>query len=253
MARALILFFSFLTCLHAEIIETAQMADILPYVDETTWILFDIDDTLLESEIQAGRSKWFDHQFAQCFSQGMDRKQAIESIDAEFFKLVEIYPIRTPEPDIPFILERVKETGGAVLGLTARGPHLNAATLYQLGRLKIDLSTHAPTIPLSEFASACHYERGILFSIDQKKGPALHCLLEKSGSLPQKIVFIDDKKRHLAEIEEIASAWGIPFIGFHYTKTLERPFDLEQASLEYQVLLARILEEENETSRSLLR
>jgi uncharacterized protein DUF2608 len=239
MAKHLILFLSFLTCLHAEIIETKQMADILPYIDETTWVLFDIDDTLLESEIQAGRSKWFDHEFAKCISKGMNKKEAVESIDAEFFKIADLCPIRTPEPEIVFLLQQVKEMSGAVLGLTARGPHLNQITSKQLDRLNIDLLSHAPTIHHSEFAPACHYEQGILFSIDQKKGPALSRLLEKSGTLPQKIVFIDDKKRHLQEVEEILSDLGISFIGFHYTKTSERPFDLIQAEIEHKTLIEK--------------
>ncbi len=44
---------AFLLCisfLRAEIIETHQMEEILHYVDETTWVLFDLNDFLLEPE-----------------------------------------------------------------------------------------------------------------------------------------------------------------------------------------------------------
>lgn len=237
MAKHLILFLSFLTCLHAEIIETAKMEEILPYVDETTWVLFDIDDTLLESELQAGRTKWFYHEFGKRLSQGIDKNEAILSIDSEYLKIIDLCPIRTPEPEIIPLLERIQQTSGAVLGLTARGPNLCPATLKQLARLGINLSISAPNIPLSEFGSAGHYEQGILFSIDLKKGPALRRLLEKAAAQPKKIVFVDDQRKHLAEAEEILSSLDIPFVGFHYTKTLERPFDHIQADIDHKALI----------------
>ncbi len=238
MARYLILFLSVFTVLYAEIFETTRMEEILPFVDETTWVLFDIDDTLLESELQAGRTKWFYHEFAKQMAEGKDKNEVIRSVDEEYLKIVDLCPIRTPEPEILYLIERIKQTAGAVLGLTARGPHLCPTTIMQFERLGIDLSSHAPKIAL-ESGPTGHYENGILFAIDQKKGPALHRLIEKSDQRPTKIIFIDDQKRHLLEAEEIASVFEIPFIGFHYTKTSERPFDQAQGDLEHRQLLEK--------------
>lgn len=240
MARYVILFVSFFALLHAEIIETNRMEEMLPYIDENTWILFDIDDTLLESELQAGRTKWFYNEFQKLLSEGFDKKTVIRQIDEEFLKIVDLCPIRTPEKEIPFLLHQIKQSGSAVMALTARGPNLCHATLKQLDRLGIDLSSHAPKTLLPEPCNAAHYEKGILFAIDQRKGPALRIFLERSDQRPGKIVFIDDQKRHLTEVEKELSDLGISFIGFHYTKTLERPFDAEQSEIEHQTLLNNV-------------
>lgn len=55
MAKVLI-FFALFSCLRAEMIEIERMEQILPYVDKTTWVFFDLDNMLIESELQVQQS-----------------------------------------------------------------------------------------------------------------------------------------------------------------------------------------------------
>ena len=120
MAKIIIFLFAF--ALHAEIIETNRMEEILPHVDNTSWVLFDIDDTLLESAIQAGRSKWYFHEVAKLMEQGHDNETAQKLFYPEWIRSQEICPVRTPEPGISALVKKVQTIAAAVLGLTARHP-----------------------------------------------------------------------------------------------------------------------------------
>lgn len=43
----------------AKIIETAHIADAIPYIDEETWFLVDLDNTMFESKQALGHANWF--------------------------------------------------------------------------------------------------------------------------------------------------------------------------------------------------
>ncbi|HSX27129.1 MAG TPA: DUF2608 domain-containing protein [Chlamydiales bacterium] len=239
MAKYLILFIIF--SLHAEIIETNQMEDILPHIDETTWVLFDIDNTLLESSIQAGRAEWFHHEIRKLVAQGLDKETAEELFYPDWDRFMNHCPIRTPEPEIASLVKKVQKRCAASFALTSRHPPLSNLTLRQLKQLDIDFSRHAPASVLLKTPHPTHWEEGILFaSHHNPKGTLFRQFLEKSKKQPPKIVFIDDTKHHLLDMEMELEKLGIEFIGVHYTKTFERPFEAEVAEREFQEILDRL-------------
>lgn len=226
-----LLLFAFLS---AEIIETSRMEDVLPFVDENTWVLFDIDDTLVESELQVGRAKWFFHEVEKLTSQGYDFETAILELYPEWIHLQEVCPIRTPEPQIPQIVYEIQQSAGAVLGVTARHPPISVATLKQLAYIGINFTFTAPECPKLEVQPPVHWEGGVLFLTDfNRKGEIFRKWLEYSHIRPQKVILIDDGKENLIQMEEEMAKMNIPFTGFHYTKTMMRPFDAEIAEKEH--------------------
>ena len=187
----IICFLSLFFLLHAEIIEIERMEQILPYVDETTWVLFDIDDMLIESELQVERAN------------------------------------RTPEPEIPSIVCQVQQSAGAVFGLSARHPPVCATTLKQLAYIGIDFTFSAPFCHNLETQIPTHWEGGVLFISDfNRKGEVFRKWLEISPIRPSKIVLIDDGKNNLIMEKQMAE-FGIPSTCFHYIKAAMRLFDPE--------------------------
>lgn len=212
------------------------MEDIFPYIDQETWVLFDIDDTLLESELQVGRSAWYYSEIVRLVEKGMDKLQAIQTVDQEWFQVVDRCPIRTPENETASLVKKAKQSAGAVFAMTARKPDSALFTFKQMEKLGIDLTSHFPK-SLGTDPSMGLYENGILFvDLKQSKGSALRLFLNSSEKKPKTIVFIDDLKRHLIDVEKELASLEIDFVGVHYRKTEERPFDQIQAEQEYQKL-----------------
>lgn len=231
-------FFVLFSFLHAEIIEIDRMEQILPYIDKTTWVLFDLDNTLIESELQLGRPKWFFYEVEKLTAKGLDYKTAVLDRYPEWIRCQNICPIRPPEPEIPSIVLQVQQSAGAVFGLTARHPPISTTTLKQLAYIGIDFTFSAPFCPPLETQTPTHWQGGVLFISDfNSKGDVFRKWLELSPIRPSKVVFIDDGKNHLFHMEKEMRELKISCTCFHYLKTAQRPFDSSQAEKEYSELL----------------
>lgn len=236
----IIVFFVLVSSLFAEIIQIDRMEKILPYIDEHTWVLFDLDDTLIESQLQVGRAKWFFYEVEKRIGEGADYESAVLACYPEWIRSQEICPIRPPEPEIPAIVHRVQQAAGAVFGLTARHPPISATTLKQLAHIGIDFTFSAPACPTLETKPPTLWNGGVLFVTDfNKKGDVFRKWLELSTILPSKIVLIDDGKNHLIYMEKQMGELGIPCTCFHYTKTTDRPFDPSVAEKEYSEMMSK--------------
>lgn len=104
--------------------------------------------------------------------------------------------------------------------------------------LKIDFSDRSPEAVVLETAYPTHFEKGVIFaSMDNPKGTVFRQFIEKSEKKPRKVIFIDDAKHHLEHMEQELQNLGIEYIGFHYTRSTDRPFDSEKATEEYREMV----------------
>lgn len=235
--KFLIFFIAF--SLSAEIIQTNRIEEVLFHVDETTWVLFDIDNTLIETVTHAGRMEWFDHVVEKLMvEEGLDRSTADVLLYPKWVAIMELCRIQTPEEQTAHLVKLIQRKSEASLALTARPPTLAKLTLRHLDEVKIDFSHHTPQAVSLETPHPTHFENGVLFaSMLNSKGALFRQFLEKSDKKPKKILFIDDARHHLEQMELELQKLGITFTGFHYTKSSERPFDPEIAFREYQAIL----------------
>jgi hypothetical protein len=91
------------------------------------------------------------------------------------------------------------------------------------------------------------FRTGILFTAGSHKGKTLFKLLDQLNTVPQKIVFVNDKKSHLRAIEETAEERGIPFIGLRYAYSDARKAAYQHEVADYQFRhssFARLLSDE---------
>ena len=122
-------------------------------------------------------------------------------------------------------MQTLQNRGVVVMGFTHRQPKAAETTLRQVRSLGFDFRITAPFIDGIEIPAktpAC-YSQGILFAGDyNKKIDILNPFLSLIQMKPKKIVFIDDKRKNVDELEALTGQ-GIEYIGVHYTAISHRP------------------------------
>lgn len=222
----ILFFFPILLC--AVILQTNRMEDVLNHVDETSWALFDLDDTVFESSIQYGRAKWYWHEFSALKKErGLDDRGAHAILYPSWIEAQEKCPIRFPEPAVPNVIERVQKVALCTIGVTARHPSISSPTLKQLDSLYIQF--HEPSEPPISIPEAQFLE-GVWFLTDyNKKGLSVRQWYEGIENRPNKIVFIDDSLHNLENLETELADLNVEYVGIHYTKAHERAFEPDVA------------------------
>jgi hypothetical protein len=226
---------------EARIIETPHIADVVPLIDDDTWVLVDLDNTLFEAKQAMGHANWVYDQLEQRLNQGATREEAFLAFHPTWIKLQEKCPVKPLEEDFVPLLKQFQKKGIVVLGLTHRPPAVAKATLNQVTSLDFDFKETAPTkdsfcVPSSH---PTQYVDGILFVGDfNKKGDVFLPFLSIIEKFPKKIVFIDDKKKNVEELEKAFSGRGVEFIGIYYTAIQYAPqiYSREIADFQHRFL-----------------
>jgi len=217
--RRIVLFLLCSIGLHAEIIEIKTMQEIHPFVGKESLIIFDIDNTIMETQQTLGSNQWFEHRFASLQKQKLSVSEALEKALHEWSSIQNVTEVKLVEPNTAAIIRDLQSKGFTVMGLTTRGLGLSTCTLHQLERLNVDLSISPPSkseIHFMNDGEGILYRKGILFTSGTNKGKALQSLLEKIGFHSKKIVFINDKYKHLHSLEVVYEKTLVSFIGLRY-------------------------------------
>lgn len=179
----------FTTLAQAEVRETNEMREALTFVRQDTWIVFDIDNTVLEPTQTLGSDQWFDYMVKKLGS--VDK--AIE-IWSEVQKQTEM---QTVEQDTPRLIHLLQNRGYKVLALTARPQDLNETTERQL------------------LSQGIRFERIISIGPGLSKGTMLANEL-RANRLPSRVVFIDDKEKHVHSVDDALNAFPLTHFEFRY-------------------------------------
>jgi FMN phosphatase YigB (HAD superfamily) len=238
-----------LPCLvRGQIIESDRIEVILPHVTEETWVLFDLDNTLIESSLHLGSIQWESHLKKHSLKLGYNEHE-IGTILEKFWTFVQHFiPVRLVDPQAPNVLKQLDDSNATVFGLTARAPNEVDYTRRQLDSVNISLCTE-PSYP-EQFpllaSEPILYDRGVIYCGDNTKSEALIAFFNAIGRLPKKVVFIDDKFEHVRDLERTLEQMGINFIGIRFSRADERvqSFDSEVANLQFSQLPQIISDEE---------
>lgn len=224
---AFIVFFSTSNYLDAqELIESKTIADVIPLIDENTWFLVDLDNTVFQAKQALGHVNWLQHEVQKLVTAGKSRQDAFHSLYPLWKKtqmMTEVIPV-----EISF-LEAIKELQKrniVVMGLTHRQLFIVPETFCQLDSIGVNFLPTAPskrTFNISAKQPAL-YTHGILFVDDfNTKGEVFRSFLEQLGQKPKRVVFIDDKKKNVEELAKAALSDGIEYIGVYYTAVEQGP------------------------------
>lgn len=222
---------------NAEIIETAHFHEIYSHLTPETLVIIDIDDTLLVPVQMLGCDEWYMYRLNKRQQEGMTRPEAVEKSLAEWQAVRYLTEMEIVEPGNEAIVNDLQRRGHCVMALTTQGLALATHTVLQLKEKGIDFSKNCPSQGDQFCAIKRHgvlYRQGVLFTSGTGKGEALFALCDTIGLSPQRLVFINDKATHLADIELVAAQRGVPFLGLRYAYSDKRKADFQVAIAEWQ-------------------
>ncbi|MDE3046269.1 MAG: DUF2608 domain-containing protein [Verrucomicrobiota bacterium] len=232
------LFFLLLTtCLFGEIVEVQSFREIEQHVTPDSLVLLDIDDTLLIPVQMLGCDEWFQHRMKKHSAEGLSAEDSLEKSLAEWEAVRHLTKMDLVEADTNAIVQRMQAQGYMIMGLTTQGLALATRTVLQLGEHQIDLLQTAPSKSDFYLAQNSHgvlYRHGILFTSGTKKGKALLAFCDDIGYKPSRVLFINDKATHLADVESAVQERGIPFLGLRYAYSDARKAAFRAELADYQ-------------------
>jgi len=223
--------------LKGEIIEIKHMNEIHPYVQPNTFIVFDLDNTLIEPTQELGTDQWFYYQFLKYQKDGMPVAQSLDKALAEWHAIQLLSPVKIVEQGSAEIIKALQKQNFPMIGLTTRGLVLSYCSVDQLRSVNVDLALTAPCQNEVFFKSGKHYvlfHEGTLFTNGSHKGTAFCTFLEKSGYLPKHVLFINDKASHIREIETACGERNISFTGLRYGYLDEKVASFQEKVAELQ-------------------
>lgn len=190
-----------------------------------TIFFFDIDDTLFDSPYMLGSKAW--------------RKyitQATQNCERNWHDILSLYiaqnlQMATVESGTSELIKNLQKQGYAVCGLTARERNIwydtptkgiDLLTLHQLAAVDIILDHASFEKGFPGLAQDNEYFAGVFFANEASKGSYLRKILENSAShhtLPEKIIFIDDKLSHVEAVLAVLQDLNIDHECYWYCAT----------------------------------
>jgi len=177
-------------------------------------VLFDIDNTLLAAEELLGSDQWFT----------LKEEQGVEFsclLDAQKL-LYESDKMRLTHSGIPRVIKELSDKGFPLAVLTSRGPQVQSVTLRDLFDNSLIFDTTSPVGWIDEkykdTSRDIKYEQGVFLTSGLHKGEMARYLLEKANAInnTKKVIFVDDKPKHVCRVQNSMQAIGMDVEVFHY-------------------------------------
>ena len=223
--------------LFAAIYEVDSIKEMDKYREEGVLFLYDIDNTLVTLNQTLGTDQWFCYRFNQLLAEMDNIQDALDKALAEWTSIQYISKIHEVEKGSSEIIKSQQEDGIMCIGFTTRGLTLSHCAVSQLNSIGIDFTATAPVKHDLLFltSQSIIFRHGVLFTAGTHKGTTLIEFLNQMNFSPKKIVFINDKHKDLAQVEEGCNILGIPFIGlrYNYLDNVVKAFDPEIAKLQW--------------------
>lgn len=210
-------FFPFVN--EAKIIETTTIETVFPLVDEDTWLVVDLDNTVFEGKQALGHTEWFYDKAYALMEEGLTLEEATRECYPEWIEIQKVCPVKPVEAAFITALKSAQQRQIITMGLTHRQPSLADSTIDQLNSLDWSFQPTAPATNTFVVPSLTPtiYKEGVLFTGEyNKKGEIFIRFLSVIGQKPKKMIFVDDKRSHVEDVEKAVIEQGIECIGVHY-------------------------------------
>ncbi len=210
---------------YKEIDKITNLNKDLPSDSDSTLIIFRLDNTLIRLEQMLGSIEWFENRKAQL--QSLSDDKAIKQTLLEWLTIQNLTKCKLIDEDTNSVLQDLQKIGYNLLIITERPFYLIRATHSQLKNLNLDLSSsyYGKQILVinnndnNEF-SPIILKNGVLFTsgiINNINFSTALNLLFKQSDFPKNIVYIDQNKSHIEEIELFCQKESINFTGVRFS------------------------------------
>jgi hypothetical protein len=230
--------FLFTFPLVAQVEEIDHFHKLAQLATQDTLVLIDIDDTIFIPAQTLGSDVWYGSRFEKYKAEGFSQVEAKERALAEFRAVRQLTKVELVEPDTNKVIDTLQQRGIFCLGVTAQGLALATETVRHLNGLGVDFSKSVPFDPTDGyFLNNNHgvlYRQGVLFTSGTTKFSSIALLLKDKGYQPKAIILIDDKEKHVVDMDAFCQEKGIPFLGLRYSFSDARIQAFDERLAEYQ-------------------
>jgi hypothetical protein len=208
-----------------------------------TLVMFDLDDVLIypqDALLQNWRSEWKPKETRPWTAE----EDTIAWMNAKF---------QLMDPSGPSLINKLNENCIPTIGFTSFAmdepgivpsiPDWRSRHLQELGinfRMENEI-----VFPIQTGFIPPSFEKGILYCGDyykkdkDNKGKILTLYLDWLGWIPDKVIFVDDEKRHIESVQREVERRGILFFGFLYIPKDLDPIDERVAELQYKTIIQK--------------
>lgn len=205
---------------EGKIIETHTIEDVIHLIDKDAWLIVDLDNTTFEGKQALGHTEWFyDKAYRMMREQDLTLEEATRECYPEWIEIQRVCPVKPVEEAFITALNELQKQGHLVMGLTHRQPSLVDSTLRQLNSIGLNFHESAPSKNIFSVPSSTPtmYRQGVLFTGEyNKKGEIFVRFLSIIDQKPKKVVFIDDKRSHVEDVNQALQKIGVEYLGIHY-------------------------------------
>lgn len=244
---------------NSKIITTNNVSIIeseLRNANKGTLVIFDINDVLHESTCALFRAPNSDllKNLLASLSKGISSQDEKENL----ISIVVQNPVVPVDAKLVEIIEKLQQKGVKVLsltnGLTGKYGEIDCMedlSLQQLAGLGYHFEKSWPTVENSVLSGtkdqSVLFKNGVIFTSvlrsKASKGEALLAFLKYAKVQPEKIIFVDDKRKHLESVSSVAKKVDADFTGIEYTAAKDR--NTPKISEEHAKLQLKVLKKEH--------
>ena len=208
----------------AKVQEIRSIHEVQEEITPQTLVVFDIDNTLITPTGNLGSDQWFFYLQKIYTLKGLPEKESAEKATITWNKTQELIRVKAVESETPTWIQQLQKRGIKTMALTARRADVAEVTKKQLQSIHVEFKTHSPssqTLNLSKAElqseeDAIFTDGILLVGEGNNKGLVFKAFLKKIGYTPEKIIFIDDKVKHVNNMEKALSSLSIPYFGYRY-------------------------------------
>lgn len=227
----------------AEIIETNEIDKVLEYVNQDSFVFFNITGTLYQPSNALSDNQWREY-FSKRVKQLVADPQAAQAlIDQTKNLIVQKIPKKTVEEKVPQLIADLQAKKIVVLGLTQK----QAATSYA-DNFAFITQNHLVNLGISLEKSLSYFKReqkpvqetytfayGILFTNKNPEGQILLEFLKTVDPKPSEVIAVDNSRSSLENVQQALDAAGIKFIGLRYGRAdaVKAHFDATLGTIEF--------------------
>jgi hypothetical protein len=245
--------------LSGKIIESQEMKTIIPFVNQESFVFFNVSGTLYTSSNALGDRRWREYFTERVNEQTDDQEVAQQLIDKVKNQMVNRIPKKGIEEMTPRLIEYFQDKHIVVFGITQKrmtpsyADNFGELVHHYLLGLNIDLEKSLTYFRMPEGKSKeFSFAYGIVFTNKEAVGPALLSFLSQCERKPFNVVMVDNSHLSLESAQQALESLGIPFTGIRYGRADKGEiFDPTLGTIEFFALMQedKVLSDEEALNR----